>query len=231
MEVATDISYDRTKVLNTISDNYEVFMDVMDSYAVRWQAYRDGSSRRKPRLRLPIFLTFIRQPFCVSFRIAGHPGTYPYEFMAVNAHLYFGQYMSDRRQEFGALMEWIIGRVTSNHRAYYPNFILLGDQNLDFDNPGNDRARIERYLKTFNNASDEEVNVKFPFLDPHPTRDEPFRTNARLSETFDQIGLFSRDQGLPTFRDNAIMGQDPRGPDYGIFEFVNLFSDALLKSR
>ena len=55
MEVATDISYDRTKVLNTISDNYEVFTDVMDSYSVRWQAYRDGSSRRKPRLRLPIF--------------------------------------------------------------------------------------------------------------------------------------------------------------------------------
>jgi len=126
-------------------------------------------------------------------------------------------------------MEWIIGRVTSDHRAYYPNFILLGDLNLDYDNPLMDRGRIEQHLKTFNNASGEDVNVNFPFLDPHPTRRTPFRTNARLSETFDQIGLFSRDPRLPTFVDNANMGQKLRGPDYGVFEFVRLFSDALLQ--
>jgi len=229
MEVATDISYDRTKVLNTIADSYQVFSEVMAPYADRWQAYVDGTSSRKPRLKLPIFLTFIRQPFCVSFRIVGHPDKQPYEFMAINAHLYFGHYISDRRQEFEALMEWIIGRAKANHRAYYPNFILLGDLNLDFDNPDNDRARIEKYLKTFNNASGEEVNVNFPFLDTHTSRQELFRTNARMSETFDQIGLFSRDPRLPTFEDNAIMGQNPRGPDYGVFEFVNLFSDALLQ--
>ena len=55
--------------------------------------------------------------------------------MAINAHLYWGKYISDRRQEFNALMEWIIARVGVNHKAYYPNFILLGDLNLDFDNP------------------------------------------------------------------------------------------------
>ena len=105
----------------------------------------------------------------------------------------------------------------------------MGDLNLDYDNPLTDRGGIEAHLKTFNNASGEEVNVYFPFLDPHPTRQTPFRTNARLSETFDQIGIFSRDTRLPTFEDNAIMGRDVRGPDYGVSEFVNLFSEAVLQ--
>ena len=72
------------------------------------------------------------------------------------------------------------------------------------------------------------MNVNFPFLDIHPTRDKHFRSNARLTESFDQIGLFSRDSRLPTFQDNATMGQDFRGPDFGVFDFVNLFSDAVL---
>ena len=46
-----------------------------------------------------------RQPFCVSCRIAGHPETKPYEIIAVNAHLYFGDYINDRRQKFNALTE------------------------------------------------------------------------------------------------------------------------------
>lgn len=228
MEVATDITYDRTKVLNTIAESYDVFTEVMDPYAPKWQAYVDKTSRSKPRLKLPVFLSFIRQPFCVSFRIAGHTGTEPYEFMAVDAHLWFGHYITDRRQEFEALMEWILGRVERNLRAYYPNFILMGDLNLDFDNPQNDRGRIEKYLKSFDNAAGDQVNVNFPFLDIHPTQTEHFTTNARMTQTFDQIGIFSRDNRLPTFKDNAKMGQDSRGPDYGVFEFVRLFSDAVL---
>ncbi len=200
----------------------------MDPYAPKWQAYVEKTSSTKPRLKLPVFISFIRQPFCVSFRIAGHPGTEPYEFMAIDAHLWFGHYITDRRQEFEALMEWILGRVKKNLRAYYPNFILLGDLNLDFNNPDNDRTRIEKYLKTFNDASGKEVNVNFPFLDIHPAKNKHFRTNARLTETFDQIGLFSRDSRLPTFQVNSTMGRDPRGPDYGVFDFVNLFSDAVL---
>ena len=227
-EVTTDISYDRTKVLNIIAEDYDVFSEVMGAYAKKWQKYISGASGSKPKINLPIFLTFIRQPFLVSFRIAGHPGTQPYEFMAVNAHLYYGNYISDRRQEFDALMEWINGRVASDHRAYYPNFILLGDLNLDYDDPLTDRTRIEKHLKTFNNESGEAVNVYFPFLDPHPSRLQPYTTNARQSETFDQIGLFSRDMRLPNYKDNIIMGTNPRGPDYGVFEFVKLFSDAVL---
>jgi len=105
MEVATDISFDRTKVLDTMADNYPAFSAAMERYVKGLEAHREGKRRRKPRLRFPIFLTFIRQPFCVNFRIAGHPGTQPYEIMAIDAHLYFGASVKDRRQEFNALAE------------------------------------------------------------------------------------------------------------------------------
>ena len=229
MEVASDITFDRSKVIDTIAHEFDAFASVVGEYADKLSDYETGARKTKPKLKLPLFLTFIRQPFCVSFRIAGHPGTEPYEFMAVNAHLYYGNYIADRRREFDALMEWVLGRAEANLRAYYPNFILLGDLNLDFDNPETDRARIEQHMKSFNNAMGDEVNVYFPFLDAHPTRLGPFRTNARLTQTFDQIGFFSRDPRLPVFGDNAVMGQHPRGPDYGVFEFVRLFSDALLQ--
>ena len=48
-----------------------------------------------------------------------------------------------------------------------------------------------------------------------------------MSEAFDQIGLFSRHKRLPTYLDNATMGQQPAGPDYGVFNFANLFSVVL----
>ena len=32
---------------------------------------------------------------------------------------------------------------------------------------------------------------------------------------------------MPTYLENATMGQNPRGPDYGVFDFANLFSEAL----
>ena len=163
----------------------------------------------------------------MAFRIPGHPGTRPYEFMAVNAHLYFGNYIDDRRQEFNALVDWIMSRFRTQSHAYYPNFVLLGDLNLDYDNPARDRGRIEERIKSLNGELDG-ANVNFPFLDAHPDREEVFRTNARMTETFDQIGLFNRDSRLPTYMDNAAMGSQARGPDYGVFEFGNLFSEAIL---
>ena len=147
--------------------------------------------------------------------------------MAVNAHLYFGNYIDDRRQEFNALVDWIMSRFRTQSHAYYPNFMLLGDLNLDYDNPARDRGRIEERIKSLNGELDG-ANVNFPFLDAHPEREEVFRTNARMSETFDQIGLFNRDSRLPTYMDNATMGDESQGPDYGVFEFGNLFSEAIL---
>jgi len=234
-EVVSDITYDRSKVIEILAQNYDEVHAVMAPYAEKYKEYKAGN-RGKPRSpKLPAFLSFIRQPYCVSFKIVGFPGFKPYEIMAVNAHLFYGQYMSDRRQEFDALMDWIISRVEDNDKAYYPNFMLLGDLNLDFDNPQTDRARIEKVMKTYDRDGNEEtdpdkkINVYFPFLDPHPVRGQgdPFRTNARDGQTFDHIGFFSKKGGLPTYVQNPYMGTEDVGPDYGMFNFVELFRVAL----
>ena len=227
MEVASDVTFDRTKIIDSIASDYQIFDDDLGPYAKKLKNFEAGKRKTKPKLKLRVFLSFIRQPFCVAFRIAGNPGTEPYEFMAINAHLYFGNYISDRRQEFNALTDWILSRLKSHTNAYYPNFILLGDLNLDFNNPKTDRARIEKQIKSFN-GNLQGANVNFPFLDMHPIRKKIFKTNARLTETFDQIGLFNRDLRLPTHAKHAAMGTQPQGPDYGVFEFSNLFSEALL---
>lgn len=235
-EIATDITYDRTEVLKTLALNRAAINPVLRRLGEyleelkKWQDEETDTKPKKPtkaKLRMPVFLTFIRQPFCVSFRVHGHPGTEPYEFMAVNAHLNYGDPKHDPKQEFYALMDWIVERTGQEGRAYYPNFILMGDLNLNFDDPDKDKKRLEKDIKALNKVSEEGVNVNFPFLDIHPNRDEIFRTNARMSQTYDQIGLFFRDKRLPTYLDNKTMGNNPTGPDYGVFSFTKLFSEAL----
>lgn len=117
--------------------------------------------------------------------------------------------------------------VKQNDRSYYPSFLLLGDLNLKFDNPDHDRPKIVKHIKTFNDNTGREVTVNFPFIDPHPATGEILRTNARMTETFDQIGFFVRDDRLPSHVMNSQMGQSPQGPDYGVFNFVELFCRAV----
>lgn len=242
-EIATDITYDRSKLIATIAANYDTLkgvaephIQVFKKYNQELTAFANGQRPDKPKkpkfkVQLPTFLSFIRAPFCVSFRISGHPGTEPYEFLAINAHLYFGNFMSDRRQEFDALMEWILARVREDTSSYAPNFVLMGDLNLDFDRPETDRRRIETHLRGFAAKSGRKYIVNFPFLDKHPRLGRVLRTNARLSETFDHIGLFCRDTRFPSFTDNQSMGALRIGPDYGVFEFTQLFSKALHGKR
>lgn len=225
--VVSDLTFDRSVVLRTIMENMDDLIAAKAEYEEKMAAYESGTRKTRPALKMPCFLTFIRQPFVAAFKIVGHPGTEPYELMAVNAHLHFGDYVSDRRMEFEALMNWIRSRVMENDRVYYPNFLLLGDLNLDYNDPDSDRARMEGDLKCLDGAAGDKVNVNFPFLDVHPEQTEVFRTNARRTETFDQIGLFFRDQRWPTYDKNGEMGTDPNGPDYGVFDFVKLFSHAL----
>lgn len=234
-EIVSDITYDRTKVIELLAENYEEIHKVLQPYSEKYKDFIDKKRKKPKNIKLPAFLSFIRQPYCVSFKIKGFQGTQPYEFMAVNAHLYFGDYMSDRRQEFHAIMQWIIEKVKNNDKAYYPDFILLGDLNLDYNNPDKDKETVRRSMKSYDKDGNDEtnpkkrINVNFPFLDPHSGQNEVFRTNARLKETFDQIGIFFRDSNnnWPTYNDNATMGSKDIGPDYGIFNFVHLFHEAL----
>ena len=132
-------------------------------------------------------------------------------------------------------MQWIVERVKNNDKAYFPNFMLMGDLNLDFNDPVKDKATVRKSMKSYDKDGndetdpDKQINVNFPFLDVHPAQDEVFRTNARLSETFDQIGMFFRDSSTewPTYKENATMGNPVDGADYGVFNFVQLFHDAL----
>jgi hypothetical protein len=234
--IVSSISLDRSRLLETLFVHRDALNTTAAPYiryleALReWETTQVGAKPKQPNVQIPVFLTFIRQPFCASFQICGHPGTTPYNIMVINAHLYFGDSMEDRRQEFDALMEWILARVEEAETEQYSNYVLIGDLNLDFDDPQRDRPRAEAHIKTFNQKMERAkapANVNFPFLDPHPRHPALFRTNARQSETFDQIGLFSHDKRLPTYKDNAAMGITPRGPDYGVFNFVELFREAL----
>ena len=251
-EMVTDVTYDRSKVLQIIAEEGDAIQDAVEaaklnkSYLKKLKSYEKkltkflaegGREPQKPRLpiKMPAFLSFIRTPFAVMFEIHGHPGAERYTFMAVNAHLFFGAFIDDRRQEFKALMSWIMGRVQECDKNAPLNILLLGDLNLDFDNPINDHKRIKELIEDLNKKGGEEVNVYFPFLSPHPLRPgqqlmgsdgRPLQTNARLTETFDQIGFFSRDERLKSLQ-NTDAGAAERGPDFGVFDFVNLFSEAL----
>ena len=225
-ELATDVSYDRSKVLQTLAENLDEVTAALEAYSNYLQAKKRGEDAKRPKIKMPEFLTFIRQPFCVSFRISGYPETVPYELMAINAHLYFGNYVTDRRQEFDALMRWILGRVRNDDTNYAANFMLLGDMNLDYDDPENDRARLLDFLKPVKTDLGRDVIVNFPFLDKHKDQGEVFTTNARQNQTFDQIGIFSRDRRWPEETQNEQMPL-PTGEDYGVFNFVDLFAKAL----
>ena len=227
-EVASDISYDRSKLLNTQVDQADAIREAFDTYLEQLGRFERGERKTKPSFKSPaFFLSFIRSPYLVAFEVMGQPSSRTYRLMAINAHLLFGDSFSERRLEFDALMDWIIARVKEDS-AYYKNFVLLGDLNLKFDNPKKDLKAIQKHLKSFANKAGEEVQVLFPFLDRHPGQKGIFRTNARLNQTFDQIGMFYRPADLPEHLQNSEMGKDTRlGPDYGMFNFVQLFSEAV----
>ena len=113
---------------------------------------------------------------------------------------------------------------------YYKNILFMGDCNLDFDDPETDRPEIDAFLKSLN---EEELNgngsatMNFPFLDVHPGEEEPYRTNARLAETYDQIAIIFRDDRLPSWEENVSAGEKADGYDYGVFNFVEMFAQAL----
>lgn len=238
-EIATDVSIDRTQLLSVLYSDRERFAAALETYRADLETFErqraEYKAGRRPRAPdppalgpLPQFLDFIRTPYQVGFRVPAAKGSAakPYEFVAVNAHLNYGAYLEDRWQDFEGLMDWLLAHAQDGN-AFYPDCILLGDLNLDFDDPEVDRVRIEQQMKGYDKAAQKGVSVNFPFLDPHKGQATCFRTNARRSQTFDQIGFFTRDKRFPDNRLNPKMPISPAGPDYGVFDFVQLFAQAL----
>ncbi len=225
--IVSDITYDRTKVHELLVDNFDLIAAKVAAYREKMKQFEAGQRSKEPKFEMPVFLSFIRQPYTVSFRIVGHPEAAPYELMAVNAHLIFGNTLEERKREFAALMEWIIGREEQTKGEQFPGLVLLGDLNLDFNVPEKDIRDIAPFLKGFKNKAGEDVKVVFPFLRKHPDHPSVFRTNARQKETFDQIGFFFRPEKVSEAIRKGEVSGDARGPDYGVVNFVNLFAKAL----
>ena len=254
-DMVAEVSTSRSRVLKTIAAYHAEFFDVMeaDPTAQKWREFTSAvaaaiEADQKPPRRLPSFkaevdrfVQFIRAPFAASFVVRAQPGAERFEFLAVNAHLHFGRPV-DRQNEAAALIEWILGKVRTGDAD---NVLLLGDLNFNFDDPAADLSRIrERYkqLGGLDTEAGRQVFVSFPFIvgHPRPGQNHPpnklFRTNVRLSQTYDQIGIFSRDERLrryiettsdATHRTEQAWGILPTGPDYGVFNFTDLFCHAL----
>ena len=108
--------------------------------------------------------------------------------------------------------------------------MLFGDLNLDFQDADARRDKIETRIKKINKTvlrSKKAAKVNLPFLDVHPGESAVYRTNARLNQTYDQIGLFANDKRLPPSQVNATAGTRPGGFDYRLFNFVDLFAEAI----
>ncbi len=241
-QLASDIAFERSFVFDQLWDNrkdlltaFFAYEQEMQSHAEKVADYRQGLRRSrpaKPPLVLPFFLTFIRSPHLAGFEVPGFGDAMPYRFVTVNAHLLYGdkyRQKEDREREFRYLLRWLILRAKETHRGFHEDILLLGDLNLDFEDDEVRRAEITADIKLINStelAHRDEADVNFPFITEHPRRGL-IRTNARKSQTYDQIGLFMHDRRLPRVDDNKQAGSVDGSYDYGMFDFVRLFVEAL----
>jgi len=237
--LASDITYDRSEIARNLYDNRSTFSDAWRKHTIKLERWKEKAEQNKaegkrkpskPPIQLPRFVSFIRQPHYVSFRIPGANGGEPYELLVVNAHLLYGQNKREREWEFRALVEWLTVRAKQADKLYHPNLLLLGDCNLDFDNEVTAmRDDIDAFIKGLNKKflrSKKAATANFPLLSPHPNRGV-LRTALRQANTYDQIGLFARDERLPIPDENKDAGSELDGYDYGVFNIANLIAQAL----
>ena len=178
--LASDISFDRSEIVNKLYQHRELFNNAFDVYSDKYEQWQQKSIERKalgkratakPSKVLPEFLSFIRQPHCVSFRISGAAEEKPFEFIVINAHLLYGTNKREREWEFKALIEWLSLRAKYADKLYHPNLLLLGDCNLDFDSVPAMKENIETLLKSLNKTvlkSKKAAVANFPLLSEHP---------------------------------------------------------------
>lgn len=232
LDMTSDLTVDRTGVLNNFISHADDFATAWADFRTETKRFEQKKRKKKPSLELPAFLTFTRTPFVTAFEAPSAGNAAPLQFTAVNAHLVYGT-MTDRTEEFKALVSWMANRLKDQKRMVAPNFILLGDLNLNFDKPKKDRRDIDNYIRSqnedvFGNA--DARRIYFPFIDPHPVTRRQIRTNARQNQTFDQIAFFrnAKEKQLPNDRWRTVADpDDPDAFDYSVFNFADLFARAI----
>ena len=246
LDMTSDLTVDRSGVLKNFADKSDLFAAAWNDHQEKLEKFnkdlkkwskkppnkRPKKKPKKPKLKLPAFLTFTRTPFVAAFEAPTATGGDPLQFIAVNAHLIYGT-MKDRKEEFKALISWMTNRLIRQKRMVAPNFILMGDLNLDLDKPVKDRAEINDYIcglneKVFGDKKAE--RVYFPFIDKHPVTKKLIRTNARQNQTFDQIAFLrgAKEQQLPNKRWSKLVDWDDLDAfDFNVFNFANLFAKTI----
>ncbi len=245
--VASDIGFERSAIFDKMYDKRAAFIKAFndreteliefDAKVAAWLAKKAagdtglGKRPKRPTFVLPEFVQFIRTPHMAAFETVGQSNAPPYRFMAVNAHLLYGNESNQRDErwrEFKALISWIIERAVEIDRVFMPNIILFGDLNLKFKNNDRRRLRIEQFLKSRNTKILGKSKINFPFLDIHPNQDRVYETNARANQTYDHIAIVANDRRLPSPAENDKASKmRVNGFDYGMFDFRRLFFDAV----
>ena len=228
--IASDITFDRSAIIKNVNGalgdlretvKEETGAGTLADQAMEfftWATDWNGFNSEK----MNYFFDFIRSPHFATFEVLGNGGSY--EVAVVNAHLHYGR-PKQREKEFLTLLEWVFQRAKKQSDA--PITMILGDLNLDFK--GNNEQRrdaIETFLTDINKSGRKKVKTNFPFLYDHPIQGL-INTNARETETFDQIAYLHDDPRLPLTEHNQLAGTSTLDFfDYGMFNFVQLFKDA-----
>lgn len=224
-DLASDLSFDRSAVIENSNDALRQLVSLEIEKAGQdglWATITQwlGGQQKLMGARLKRFVQFIRTPHVVEFIVDGPDGSY--EFYVVNAHLVSGDSKTERELEFFALLEWLLLDSRTTVAKDNTTYLLMADLNLDFQSNVDKRRRaFADYITSINREKKLKAKVNFPFLDGG------FFTNARRDQTYDHIAWISTDTRLPRGRHNDQAGQlGPDGYDYGMFDFVQAFSDA-----
>jgi len=234
MDMASDLNIDRSAVMEHFFNNHQLIVKTRKAFEKKMAEFADGTRRSKPSYAVPAFITFIRSPHVTAFEIPAANDAPSVTFAAVNAHLIYGK-QKERDAEFEALIKWLAHRLTDEKRMTVDNFILMGDLNLNFDQPIKDRERIEERIRRLNEEAFGDRNqrrIYFPLIDGDAVTGKHIRSNARLNQTFDQIAFFlgSDEKCLPNDKWRALAAErKPDGFDYGVFNFSDLFARTLMQ--
>ena len=232
MDMASDLNIDCSTVMQHFFDNHKLIVKTRKTFDKKMAEFDTGERSTKPVYAVPAFITFIRSPHVTAFEIPAANDEPPVTFAAVNAHLIYGK-QKERDAEFEALIKWLAHRLKSETRMTVDNFILMGDLNLNFDQPVKDRARIEKRIRLLNEeafGNADERRIYFPLIDGEAKNGKAIRTNARQNQTFDQIAFFlgAAEKRLPNDKWRSLAKEATSdGFNYGVFNFTDLFARAL----